>query len=87
MLTQSPVISFNCDLPNVLTWMQTKSDGRPEKKKRKKAWNIKLDTNLMQERFQMPRNVSMLLVTESTEVYLFSFASSSSSSSTAGQQA
>ena len=42
----------------------------------------------MQERFIMFRNVSLLQVTESIGAYLFSFhASSSSSSSTAGEQA
>jgi len=49
---------------------------------------MELDTNLMHARFYILRNVSMLHVTESTKVYLFSFhASSSSSSSTAEEQA
>jgi len=46
---------------------------------------MELDTNLMQERFYMLRNVSMLHLTESTKVYLFSF-HASSSSSTADEQ-
>ena len=58
---------------------------KKKKRERKKACNIKLDTNLMQERFYMLRNVSMLQATESTEVYQFSFYASSSS--TADKQA
>jgi len=47
---------------------------------------MELDTNLMHARFYILRNVSMLHVTESTKVYLFSF-HASSSSSTAEEQA